>query len=57
MCILLTGFHKIFYDPYWENFFKHTEILSLVIISFILTRTCTFDHAVILYEKLDTGHC
>ena len=34
------------YDTTWENLFKHQDILSLVIISFIVV-TGMFDHSVI----------
>ena len=39
------------YFTYWENFFKHRDISSLVIISFILM-ICTFDQAVILLGEI-----
>ena len=45
MHILLTVFH-VSYDTTWENLFKHQDISSLVVISFILI-TCMFDKSVI----------
>ena len=51
MHVLLIALHIFLISTSWKNLLEDQDILSLVIVSFILM-TCTFDQVVILQGEI-----